>query len=88
MIKVLDVYRSLLRRISEFENCSEFASLLIVLILQDLPVGEEVAIREWEKPYLCHYTLDRLFSFSIFTARVLSVGDPVHHTNGTTQKCM
>uniref|UniRef100_A0A3B4F0K1 Uncharacterized protein n=2 Tax=Haplochromini TaxID=319058 RepID=A0A3B4F0K1_9CICH len=83
IIKVLDRYRSLVRRISEFERCSEFASQVV----PDLAVGE-VTIPEWEKPYLCHYILDRLFSFSIFTARVLSVGDPAHHTDGTTQKCM
>uniref|UniRef100_A0A668T9N9 Uncharacterized protein n=1 Tax=Oreochromis aureus TaxID=47969 RepID=A0A668T9N9_OREAU len=88
----------LLRRISEFENCSEFASQVMPVINKlhkDVTKcadskgdwgAEKVSL--WEKPYLCHYTLDRLFSFSIFTARVLSVGDPVHHTNGTTQKCM
>ncbi|XP_076734578.1 uncharacterized protein LOC143414325 [Maylandia zebra] len=105
IIKVLDRYRSLVRRISEFERCSEFASQVVPVINKlhtdvtkcadskgewgavDLAVGE-VTIPEWEKPYLCHYILDRLFSFSIFTARVLSVGDPAHHTDGTTQKCM
>uniref|UniRef100_A0A3Q2V035 Uncharacterized protein n=1 Tax=Haplochromis burtoni TaxID=8153 RepID=A0A3Q2V035_HAPBU len=92
IIKVLDRYRSLVRRISEFESCSEFASQVVPVINKlhtDVTKSvEEVTIPEWEKPYLCHYILDRLFSFSIFTARVLSVGDPAHHTEGTTQKCM
>uniref|UniRef100_A0A3Q1FQ93 Uncharacterized protein n=1 Tax=Acanthochromis polyacanthus TaxID=80966 RepID=A0A3Q1FQ93_9TELE len=30
----------------------------------------------------------KLFSFSIFTARVFAVGDPTHHTEGSAQKCM
>lgn len=78
---------SLVIKVFAFDNSTDTACLLIGLILQDLAVGE-VTIPEWEKPYLCHYILDRLFSFSIFTARVLSVGDPAHHTDGTTQKCM
>ncbi|XP_037629211.1 uncharacterized protein LOC119490069 [Sebastes umbrosus] len=42
----------------------------------------------WEEALLCHYTMDRLFSFSIFTARVFAVGDPAHHTEGSAQRCM
>lgn len=78
---------SLVIKVFALDSSTDTACLLIVLILQDLAFGK-VTIREWEKPYLCHYILDRLFSFSIFTARVLSVGDPAHHTDGTTQKCM
>lgn len=77
---------SLVIKVFALDSSTDTACLLIVLILQDLAV--EVTILEWEKPYLCSYILDRLFSFSIFTARVLSVGDPAHHTDGTTQKCM
>ncbi|TNN30463.1 hypothetical protein EYF80_059385 [Liparis tanakae] len=42
----------------------------------------------WEEDLLCHHTLDRLFSFSILSARVFAVGDPAHHTEGSAQKCM
>uniref|UniRef100_A0A3Q4GX69 Uncharacterized protein n=1 Tax=Neolamprologus brichardi TaxID=32507 RepID=A0A3Q4GX69_NEOBR len=98
MIRVLDRYRFLVGRISEFESCSEFASQVVPVInklLTDVTKcadskgewgAEKVSL--WEKPYVCSYILDRLFSFSIFTARVLSVGDPAHHTDGPTQKCM
>eukprot|EP00064_Thunnus_orientalis_P015733 superscaffoldBa00002975_g15790 len=51
--------------------------------------SEEETISQWEKPLLCQYTLDRLFSFSILTARVFAVGDPANHaTEGSAQKCM
>ncbi|KAM6982004.1 uncharacterized protein LKV04_012700 [Tautogolabrus adspersus] len=43
---------------------------------------------EWHEAPLCHYTLDRLFSFSIISARVFAVGDPAHHSDGSAQKCM
>ncbi|XP_051281140.1 interleukin-23 subunit alpha-like [Dicentrarchus labrax] len=42
----------------------------------------------WEQNLLCRYTLDRLFSFSILTARVFAVGDPAHHADGSAQKCL
>ncbi|KAK2897276.1 hypothetical protein Q8A73_013656 [Channa argus] len=45
-------------------------------------------IHRWQEALLCHYTMDRLFSFSIFIARVFAVGDPAHHTEGSAQKCM
>ncbi|CAK6963788.1 hypothetical protein EYF80_059385 [Scomber scombrus] len=45
-------------------------------------------IRDYEQLILCHYTMDRLFSFSILAARVFAVGDPAHHTEGSVQKCM
>ncbi|KAK2851795.1 hypothetical protein Q5P01_008071 [Channa striata] len=45
------------------------------------------SIYRWQEPLLCHYTLDRLFSFSIFTARVFAVGDPAGHTEGSAQRC-
>uniref|UniRef100_A0A3P9H967 Uncharacterized protein n=1 Tax=Oryzias latipes TaxID=8090 RepID=A0A3P9H967_ORYLA len=45
-------------------------------------------IEHWKEPLLCHYTLDRLFSFSILTARVFAAGDPAQHTASSAQKCM
>uniref|UniRef100_A0A3P9KNX5 Uncharacterized protein n=1 Tax=Oryzias latipes TaxID=8090 RepID=A0A3P9KNX5_ORYLA len=42
----------------------------------------------WYEPFLCHYTLDRVFSFSILTARVFAAGDPAQHTASSAQKCM
>ncbi|XP_049921516.1 uncharacterized protein LOC126403102 [Epinephelus moara] len=41
----------------------------------------------WKEIYLCQYTMDRLFSFSILAARVFAVGDPAHHTDIVAQKC-
>ncbi|KAK7884407.1 hypothetical protein WMY93_027530 [Mugilogobius chulae] len=37
----------------------------------------------WKEGLLCDYTMERLFSFSILTARVFSVGDPVNHAAPT-----
>uniref|UniRef100_A0A3Q0RW82 Uncharacterized protein n=1 Tax=Amphilophus citrinellus TaxID=61819 RepID=A0A3Q0RW82_AMPCI len=90
MLRVLERYVALVSRISGLKSCSDHVTkcLLIVLILQESHVGEEDAIQQWEKPYLCYYTLDRLFSFSILTARVFALGDPARHTSGTAQKCM
>ncbi|XP_078806390.1 uncharacterized protein LOC144994062 [Oryzias latipes] len=45
-------------------------------------------IEHWKEPLLCSYTLDRLFSFSVFTARVFAAGDPAQHTASSAQKCM
>ncbi|KAL6119523.1 uncharacterized protein ACO6RY_04075 [Pungitius sinensis] len=42
----------------------------------------------WEEDLRCYYTLDRLFSFSILSARVFAVGDPAHHTHSSAQNCM
>uniref|UniRef100_A0A3B3I6S6 Uncharacterized protein n=1 Tax=Oryzias latipes TaxID=8090 RepID=A0A3B3I6S6_ORYLA len=42
----------------------------------------------WYEPFLCSYTLDRLFSFSILNARVFAAGDPAQHTASSAQKCM
>ncbi|KAK5864226.1 hypothetical protein PBY51_001186 [Eleginops maclovinus] len=42
----------------------------------------------WKQPSLCRFTLDRLFSFSILTARVFAVGDPSQHTAGSYHRCM
>ncbi|CAL9703270.1 unnamed protein product [Knipowitschia caucasica] len=45
----------------------------------------------WTMELLCKYTMERLFSFSILTARVFSVGDPANHADSTeyadTPKC-
>uniref|UniRef100_A0A667YUZ2 Uncharacterized protein n=1 Tax=Myripristis murdjan TaxID=586833 RepID=A0A667YUZ2_9TELE len=49
---------------------------------------ETKAIKEWQKPLLCRYTLDRLFSFSIFTARVFGRGDPAHHADSSAGQCL
>ncbi|CAG6021825.1 unnamed protein product, partial [Menidia menidia] len=42
----------------------------------------------WQKLYLCRHTLERLFSFSILTARVFAVGDPARHAEASAHKCM
>ncbi|MEQ2199096.1 hypothetical protein XENOCAPTIV_024625, partial [Xenoophorus captivus] len=48
---------------------------------------EAQPVEQWKEPLLCRYTLDRLFSFSILTARVFAVGDPAHHSEGSSHKC-
>ncbi|KAJ0064429.1 hypothetical protein NL108_006452 [Boleophthalmus pectinirostris] len=40
-------------------------------------------LEDWQRPLLCNYTIERLFSFSILTARVFSVGDPANHAEPT-----
>ncbi|XP_071402000.1 interleukin-23 subunit alpha-like [Centroberyx affinis] len=55
---------------------------------QTKPVSPGQPVSDWEKPLLCQYTMDRLFSFSIFTARVFGLGDPAHHTGASADKCM
>ncbi|XP_060914450.1 uncharacterized protein LOC132990297 [Labrus mixtus] len=42
----------------------------------------------WHDATFCHYTLDRLFSFSIVSARVFASGDPARHSDGSAQTCM
>uniref|UniRef100_A0A3B5B127 Uncharacterized protein n=1 Tax=Stegastes partitus TaxID=144197 RepID=A0A3B5B127_9TELE len=59
-----------------------------VLLLQEPHESKKVPAEYWEEAPLCHYTMDRLFSFSIFTARVFAVGDPTRHNEGSAQKCM
>lgn len=41
----------------------------------------------WEEQPLCLYTLERLYSFSILTARVFAAGNPAHHTAGLAHRC-
>uniref|UniRef100_A0A8C6VXJ9 Uncharacterized protein n=1 Tax=Nothobranchius furzeri TaxID=105023 RepID=A0A8C6VXJ9_NOTFU len=44
-------------------------------------------VDQWKEAFLCHYVLDRVFSFSILAARVFAVGHPAHHDEGSSQKC-
>uniref|UniRef100_A0A3B5KQ17 Uncharacterized protein n=1 Tax=Takifugu rubripes TaxID=31033 RepID=A0A3B5KQ17_TAKRU len=44
-------------------------------------------ISSWEQEGLCLYTLNRLHSFSILTARIFAVGNPAHHMDDSPQKC-
>ncbi|XP_054602093.2 uncharacterized protein [Nothobranchius furzeri] len=48
---------------------------------------EPEAVDQWKEAFLCHYVLDRVFSFSILAARVFAVGHPAHHDEGSSQKC-
>ncbi|KAM8829901.1 uncharacterized protein ACB058_018368 [Synchiropus picturatus] len=50
-------------------------------------IGAPEKVAWLHEDYLCRYTLDRLFSFSILTARVFAVGDPARHSEGSAQKC-
>lgn len=64
--------------------------LLIILqhpsILKD--PGVTTPVPNWQKGLLCRYVLDRLFSFSILTARVFAVGDPAGHSVTLNQICV
>ncbi|CAL8367117.1 unnamed protein product [Lota lota] len=42
----------------------------------------------WEAADLCHYIMERLFSFSIISARVFALGDPAKHSHGSAGQCM
>lgn len=58
---------------------------LFPLILQD----DSTVTDTWMRDTLCtSYTFDRLFSFSILTARVFALGDPIRHTDESAQKCL
>lgn len=59
--------------------------------LSPLVLQEDVSTvtETWMRDTLCtSYTFDRLFSFSILTARVFALGDPTRHTDGSAQKCL
>uniref|UniRef100_A0A3Q2XN73 Uncharacterized protein n=1 Tax=Hippocampus comes TaxID=109280 RepID=A0A3Q2XN73_HIPCM len=57
--------------------------------LQDISKDvQQHYIGTWKEDLLCQYILDRLFSFSILTARVFAVGHPAHHSQGGAHKCM
>ncbi|KAM9828131.1 uncharacterized protein ACBT44_020848 isoform 2-T2 [Syngnathus typhle] len=48
------------------------------------PRPDDVA---WQEEPLCYYTLKRLFSFSLLTARVFAVGHPAAHSQGSAHVC-
>ncbi|KAK1899056.1 Interleukin-23 subunit alpha, partial [Dissostichus eleginoides] len=81
LLHVSSSYRSAVKRVSEFEKCSKFASKLqpaMLKLQRDMrrcqPSDWLEAVGRWEEASLCRFTLDRLFSFSILTARVFAVG--------------
>ncbi|KAI4794406.1 hypothetical protein KUCAC02_032081 [Chaenocephalus aceratus] len=88
LLHVSSSYRSAVKRVSEFEKCSKFASKLqpaMLKLQRDMRrcVGQPSdwleAVERWQEASLCRFTLDRLFSFSVLTARVFAVGDPSLH---------
>uniref|UniRef100_A0A8C2ZR66 Uncharacterized protein n=1 Tax=Cyclopterus lumpus TaxID=8103 RepID=A0A8C2ZR66_CYCLU len=80
ILNVLTSYISAVETVAGFQSCSELES----------HTSKEVThpITQFEEELMCHHILDRLFSFSIVSARVFAVGDPAHHTEGSAQKCM
>ncbi|TMS15993.1 ORM1-like protein 2 [Larimichthys crocea] len=92
MLKVLTSYRSEVERVSRFEICSVANKVKPELskMLDDMSrcvkhpkviINEDTrTVERNEQPLLCRYTLDRLFSFSILTARVfaLAAAPPVY----------
>uniref|UniRef100_A0A3Q2NZI3 Uncharacterized protein n=1 Tax=Fundulus heteroclitus TaxID=8078 RepID=A0A3Q2NZI3_FUNHE len=96
----LTSYTSAVKMISAFESCSELTSAVqpalndlsdpAVCFQQEHHVREEKLKDDehWKESYLCSYALDRLFSFSVLTARVFAVGDPARHSGGSAQQCV
>ncbi|TWW57003.1 hypothetical protein D4764_08G0009900 [Takifugu flavidus] len=93
-------YSSALERFSNKESCPKLARTLIPTLgkLQkamanvttfSVPpvVTTGQTISSWEQEGLCLYTLNRLHSFSILTARIFAVGNPAHHMADSPQKC-
>uniref|UniRef100_A0A3B3U2K4 Uncharacterized protein n=1 Tax=Poecilia latipinna TaxID=48699 RepID=A0A3B3U2K4_9TELE len=79
---VLASYASAVERISAFESCSEFTSTHHGKKAEHQPVEGR-----WKEALVCQYTLERLFSFSILTARVFAAGDPAQHSEGSAHRC-
>ncbi|KAM7405150.1 hypothetical protein PAMP_012434 [Pampus punctatissimus] len=99
----LTSYESAIEDVAGFQSCSEFARRVkpaLHKLHTDMSrcvnlkhqkgshITKQVPIDHWQEALLCHYTLDRLFSFSVLTARVFAVGDPAHHTVASAQKCI
>ncbi|TKS76689.1 hypothetical protein D9C73_010779 [Collichthys lucidus] len=97
MFNVLTRYRSEVEKVSRFEICSVANKVKPALskMLDDMNrcvkhpeaiITEDTrTVERNEQPLLCRYTLERLFSFSILTARVFALGDPALHTESSTQ---
>uniref|UniRef100_A0A3P9MVB8 Pectinesterase inhibitor domain-containing protein n=1 Tax=Poecilia reticulata TaxID=8081 RepID=A0A3P9MVB8_POERE len=49
--------------------------------------AEHHPVEHWKEAFVCQYTLERLFSFSILTARVFAAGDPAQHSEGSSHRC-
>uniref|UniRef100_A0A8C8E2D7 Uncharacterized protein n=1 Tax=Oryzias sinensis TaxID=183150 RepID=A0A8C8E2D7_9TELE len=74
---------------TDMRKCVESLTSLSHLHLNSVSIEEDTWPTEhWKEPLLCSYTLDRLFSFSILTARVFAAGDPAQHTASSAKKCM
>uniref|UniRef100_A0A672IUY7 Uncharacterized protein n=1 Tax=Salarias fasciatus TaxID=181472 RepID=A0A672IUY7_SALFA len=86
MLSVLSRYISEVERVSSFQSCMAFGSEA----KPESHTSEEESkpIANWEKEPLCHYIMDRLFSFSILVARVFAVGDPTLHSSSATKSCL
>uniref|UniRef100_A0A3B5RBI6 Uncharacterized protein n=2 Tax=Xiphophorus TaxID=8082 RepID=A0A3B5RBI6_XIPMA len=92
---VLTSYASAVERISAFESCSEFTSTVnpaLKKLHRDMgkcvrSKAEHQPVEHWKEAYVCQYTLERLFSFSILTARVFAAGDPAQHSEGSAHRC-
>ncbi|KAF0035851.1 hypothetical protein F2P81_011163 [Scophthalmus maximus] len=54
---------------------------------EETPVTPRWQVTPHWQDLQCNYTRNRLFSFSILTARVFAVGDPAHHAESSAQKC-
>uniref|UniRef100_A0A8D3CC54 Uncharacterized protein n=1 Tax=Scophthalmus maximus TaxID=52904 RepID=A0A8D3CC54_SCOMX len=86
MLGVLTSYNALVERVSGFESlaCKEFANVSE----EETPVTPRWQVTPHWQDLQCNYTRNRLFSFSILTARVFAVGDPAHHAESSAQKCV
>uniref|UniRef100_A0A3Q2CRQ7 Uncharacterized protein n=1 Tax=Cyprinodon variegatus TaxID=28743 RepID=A0A3Q2CRQ7_CYPVA len=85
LLSVLTSYHYTVERISAFEGCSKVKTTLKPE--HHVKREEPQPVDQWLQDSMCSYTLERLFSFSILTARVFAVGDPARHSVGLAQKC-
>uniref|UniRef100_A0AAQ4QG39 Uncharacterized protein n=1 Tax=Gasterosteus aculeatus aculeatus TaxID=481459 RepID=A0AAQ4QG39_GASAC len=92
MLNVLGTYISEVERVAGFPSCSESVRKvkpLMQKVLKDMhKCVSTKLVRNHPRDLRCYYIMDRLFSFSILSARVFAVGDPAHHTDGSAQNCM
>uniref|UniRef100_A0A3P8X5V2 Uncharacterized protein n=1 Tax=Cynoglossus semilaevis TaxID=244447 RepID=A0A3P8X5V2_CYNSE len=79
MLRVLGSYRAEVAWLAEFKSCLSVKLNSSFYFQQDSSINRARTTKAWEAELLCHYTMQRLYSFSIFTARVFAMGDPANH---------
>uniref|UniRef100_A0A8C6WUS2 Uncharacterized protein n=1 Tax=Neogobius melanostomus TaxID=47308 RepID=A0A8C6WUS2_9GOBI len=92
MLDVLTRYKSFVKIVAEFKSCPSAHKMNQVL--KDLHDDMTKCFKKdlglkgtWDEGLLCDYLMERLFSFSILTARVFYLGDPAKHAEPTGPAC-